>query len=282
MRTIDNHDVRFGELAGPLVHGARFFDWELISTQVVAEAFDYAFEDIVDAGGIPYAPVVAATSVKRYPGFRDTVTVETTPIGVGESSVELLYEMTDGNDDPLATARITHVTIAPEGGAKPLPEVTHDEFCEALSDADPEVRTRRDDDNSDALPTFTESFDIRVPHVERSELAYFDEYPRFVDVALERFLEDRDASLAALSGECQPFRLRDWCWEFVSPVPHESTLTVGSDVRAVTDEAVRVAHVLRSDDRVSIEGITEYGCFDRAGDPIAFAPEALAPFREDK
>ena len=79
MRTIDAHPVRFGELAGPLAHGAMFFDWELISTQEVATAFEYPFEDIVDADGIPYAPVVASTSVHRYPAFRDTVTVETTP-----------------------------------------------------------------------------------------------------------------------------------------------------------------------------------------------------------
>ncbi|WP_089827880.1 acyl-CoA thioesterase [Halogranum amylolyticum] len=278
MRTIDNHDVRFGELVGPLVHGARFFDWELVSTQVVTEAFDHAFEDIVDAGGIPYAPVVATTSVHRYPGFRDTVTVETTPISVGQSSVELLYEMTDADGDPLATARITHITIAPEGGAQPLTETTRTAFHDALEEVDPDVGPRESDGEDGAWPSFTETFDVRGPHVEGSELAYFEEYPRFADVALERFLESTGTSLDVLREDSQPFRLRDWRWEFVSPVQYESTLTVESDVRAVTDETVRVHHRLEIDDRVSIEGVIEYGNFDEEGTPIPFTPAMREPF----
>ncbi|WP_129116162.1 acyl-CoA thioesterase [Halegenticoccus tardaugens] len=280
MQTIDNHDVRFGELVGPLVHGARFFDWELISTQVVTEAFDHSFEDIVDAGGIPYAPVVAATTVHRYPGFRDTVTVETTPISVGQSSVELLYEMTDTDGDPLATARITHVTIAPEGDAQPLPKQTRAAFRDSLRDTDPEVGPR-ETDSQGSWPTFTDSFDIRGPHVEGSELAYFEEYPRFAAVALERFLESRGTNLDALRGDSQPFRLRDWQWEFVSPVQYESSLTVESDVRAVTDDTLRIKHLLKSDDRICIEGVTEYGCFDDEGSPTSFTPAMRAPFAEE-
>lgn len=278
MRTIDSHDLRFGELAGPLAQGARFFDWELISTQVVAEEFGYAFEDIVAADEIPYAPVVAATSVERYPGFRDAVTVETTPLSVGESSVELRYEIVDGDGELLADARITHVTIARDGGAKPLPKDTREAFETARRDTDPEVGPHGRDEGADALPSYTESFDIRAPHLEGSALAYFEEYPRFAGVALERFLADGGVRLDAVSGERQPFRLRDWRWEFVSTVPHGSTLTVESDVRAVTEETVRIAHVLRSDGQASIEGVTEYGCFDRAGEPMSFTDEMLAPF----
>lgn len=277
MRTIESHDVRFGELAGPLVHGARFFDWELISTQVVTEAFGHAFEDIVDAGGIPYAPVVAATTVYRYPGFRETVTVETTPISVGESSVELCYEMTDGNGDRLATGRLTHVTIAPDGGAAPLPEDTREQFQTALEEADPDVGPREADGDGE-LPNFSESFDVRSPHIECSELAYFEEYPRFADVALERFLESREASLDPTGGDCKPFRLRDWDWEFVSPVEYGSVLTVESDVRAVTEETLRIEHRFTSDDRVRIEGSTEYGCFDESGAPTSLTPQMRSLF----
>lgn len=277
MRTIESHDVRFGELAGPLVHGARFFDWELISTQVVTEVFGHAFEDIVDAGGIPYAPVVAATTVYRYPGFRDTVTVETTPTSVGESSVELCYEMTDDDGDRLATGRLTHVTIAPEGGAAPLPEDTRMRFREALDETAPEVGPRGADGGGE-LPNFSASFDVRSPHIECSELAYFEEYPRFADVALERFLESREASPDATSGGCNPFRLRDWRWEFVSPVEYESTLTVESDVRAVTEETLRIGHRFESDGSVRIEGVTEYGCFDESGAPTSIAPQLRSLF----
>ncbi|SEP00081.1 Acyl-CoA thioesterase FadM [Halogranum amylolyticum] len=279
MQTIDTHNVRFGELAGPLVNGARFFDWELISTQVITEAFDHAFEDIVDVGGIPYAPVVAATTIHRYPGFRDIVTVETTPISVGKSSVELLYEMIDGDGDPLATARLTHVTIAPEGGAQPLPEETREAFRDALEDADPDVGPQESNAEG-SWPSFTESFDIRGPHVEGSELAYFEEYPRFADVALERFLESKDTSLDTLNGDRQPFRLRNCRWEFVSPVQYESTLTVESDIRAATQNTLRIKHLFKSDNRVCIEGVTEYGSFDKSGAPTSFTPGMRALFTE--
>lgn len=284
MRTIDAHPVRFGELAGPLAHGAMFFDWELISTQEAATAFNYPFEDIVDGDGIPYAPVIASTSVHRYPAFRDTVTVETNPRDVGDTSVELVYEMVDGDGEPLATARLTHVTIAPDGSALDLPEETREGFADALVEKSPEVgpegQKAHADGGADVHPTFEASFPIRSPQIEGSNLAYFEEYPRFADAALEQFLEDAGTSLASLSGEKQPFRMRDWRWEFKSPVPYESTLTVESDVLAVDEETVRVAHTLKSDDRVSIEGITEYGCFDRGGDPVAFDAEMLEPFEE--
>jgi len=280
VRTIETHDVRFGELAGPLVSGARFFDWQLISTQVITEAFGHAFEDIVDDGGIPYAPVVASTTVYRYPGFRDTVTVETTPVSVGESSVELCYELTDGDGDRLATARLTHVTIAPGGGAAPLPEATREQFESAREETAPDVGPRGADADGE-WPSFSASFDIRGPHIEGSELAYFEEYPRFADVALERFLESSETGLATLSDDHNPFRLRDWRWEFVSPVRYESTLTVESDVRAITDETLRIEHELKSDDRVCIEGVTEYGSFDESGDPTPFTPEMRAPFTEE-
>lgn len=284
MRTIDTHPVRFGELAGPLVHGAMFFDWELISTQEIATAFGYPFEDIVDDDGIPYAPVVASTSVHRYPAFRDTVTVETTPRSVGDSSVELVYEMFDGAGDPLATARLTHVTIAPGGGALELPDATREAFADALEPAlEPTVGPEpTGDDNTDPADStdlsFEASFPIRSPHIEGSELAYFEEYPRFADAALEQFLEEQGESLASLSGEKQPFRMRDWRWEFKSPVLYESTLSVETDVLSVDEETVRVRHTLKSNGTVSIQGTTEYGCFDRGGQPVAFDAEMLAPF----
>ena len=94
MRTIRDHPVRFGELAGPLVHGANVFDWQLVSTQELATAVGYPFEDLVADDAIPYAPVVVDTTIHRYPTFGDTVSVEVTPTRVGDSSLELVYDVT--------------------------------------------------------------------------------------------------------------------------------------------------------------------------------------------
>lgn len=271
MQTIDDRRVSFGEFAGPLAHGATFFDWQLISTQEIAAAFDYSFAEILGDDGIPYAPVVVSTSVDRYPRIGETISVETVPRSVGDSSVELLYEIEDGDGERLATARMTHVTIGSDGAALALPEDVRAAFADASVDRAPAVGPGDGGaDAGDGLASFSSSFEIRSPHIEGAELAYFEEYPRFADVALERHLEDRGTSLAELRGETEPYRIRDWRWEFKSPVRFETTLRVDCDVLEVSDETIRIAHELSSDGRTNIEGITEYGCFDRSGAPVEF------------
>jgi len=281
MRTIRDHPVRFGELAGPLVHGANVFDWQLISTQELASAVEYPFPALVDDGAIPYAPVVVDTTVHRYPTFGDAVSVDVTPTRVGDSSLELVYEVVDADGRPFSTGRMTHVTIAPEGGALGLPDAVRDRLngMSESRDVDPGPEARETD--ADAHPTFEESFRIHSPHIEGSELAYFEEYPRFADAALESFLADAGVDPSSVAGDRQPFRLRAWHWEFDSTVRFGSTLSVTTDVRAVTDEAVRVGHTFRTDGEVRIEGVTEYGCFDRAGEPTSFAEAVVAPLRAE-
>ncbi|MGQ4555352.1 acyl-CoA thioesterase [Halobellus sp. GM3] len=278
MRAIDDHPVRFGELAGPLVHGAMFFDWQLVSTQELATAVEYPFEGLVADDAIPYAPVGLDTTVHRYPTFGDTVSVDVTPTRVGDSSVELLYEAVDGDGDPLSTARITHVTIAPEGGALALPETAKDRLEEMQVDRTVDVGPAGDSPRGDDYPTFEESFRVHSPHIEGSELAYFEEYPRFAGIALETFIAESGPRLSDLAGERQPFRLRDWHWEFNSPVLFDSLLTVECDVRSVTDDTVRIEHSFVTEGEERITGVTEYGCFDRTGTPTTFTAEMLAPF----
>lgn len=277
MRTIEDHPVRFGELAGPLLHGSTFFDWQLVSTQEIAAAIDYPFQEIVASGGIPYAPVVVNASVRRYPTFEDVITVETYPRSVGDSSVELVYEVLDAEGDPLATARIVHVTIASDGDALPLPDRARSNLAEMIVSRDPQVGPT-DDFGTNPLSTFESSFPIRSPHVEGSELAYFEEYPGFADVALEEYLREQGTSKASVSGEKQPFRVRNWRWEFKSPVRLETTLRVECEVVTADADTFRVLHTFSSDSRTHIEGTTEYGCFDRSGDSVAFEPEMVAPF----
>ncbi|MFC7009683.1 acyl-CoA thioesterase [Halalkalicoccus salilacus] len=200
MQTIANHRVQFGELAGPVVHGASFFDWQLISTQEIAAAFDYSFEEILAADGIPYAPVVVSTSVDRYPTTGDMITVETWPRSVGDSSVELIYEITDGDGKQLATARMIHVTISQDGTALPLPERVRPDIADACVNYDPTVGPGMEPSENKDLPSFSSSFQIHSPHIEGAELAYFEEYPRFADIALEEYLSERGTSLVELRG----------------------------------------------------------------------------------
>jgi acyl-CoA thioesterase FadM len=285
MRTIRDHPVRFGELAGPLVHGANFFDWQLVSTQELATAVDYPFEDLVADDAIPYAPVGVDTTVHRYPTFGDTISVEVTPTRVGDSSLELVYEVVDADGEPFSTARMTHVTIAPEGGALPLPEAVRGRLTEAQGSRDvdpgPADSAAAGEGAAEAgdHPTFEDTFGVHSPHIEGSELAYFEEYPRFADIALESFLAESGVESSGAAGERQPFRLRAWHWEFNSTVEFGSTLSVTTDVQSVTEEAIRVEHTFRTDGDVRIQGTSEYGCFDRGGEPTTYADETLAPFR---
>nr|WP_303650198.1 thioesterase family protein [Halalkalicoccus sp. NIPERK01] len=262
-----------------MIHGATVFDWQLVATQKVAAAVEYPFGEILYDGGIPFAPVVVGTTIDRYPTIEDRVDVEVVPLNVGTSSVELLYEMTDDGGDSLASARMTHVTIGPDGTALPLPDRVRSAFADRLVDRNPAVGPDEaaSGDGRD-LPTFESSVPIRSPHIEGAELAYFEEYPRFAGIALEEFLRERGTSLGELSGEKQPFRLRDWRWEHRAPVPFESTLRVECDVIGVDYGTIRVEHTLLADGRVSIKGITEYGCFDRSGAPVSFDEPMLAPF----
>lgn len=279
METIVDRRVRFGELAGPLVHGSTFFDWQLIATQEVVAMFDYSFEKLLAAGEIPFAPVAVSTSVERYPTVGDTVTVNATPRRVGDSSVEFIYEITDGDGDRFATARMTHVSISDDGTALPLPDRVRAEFADASVDRTPTVGPQTGTATAvETAPSFSSSFEIRSPHIEGVDLAYFEEYPRFADIALEEFLAEQGSSLDDLRGEEQPYRIRDWQWEFTAPVAFESTLQVTCDVLSVDRDTIRVAHEFSSNGQTNIEGVTEYGCFDRTGAPVPFDDELLAPF----
>ena len=279
MRTIRDHPVRFGELAGPLVHGATVFDWQLISTQELARAVEYPFQALVADDAIPYAPVVVDTTVHRYPTFDDTVSVDVTPTRVGDSSLELVYEVVDADGQPFSTGRMTHVTIAPEGGALALPDAVRDRLdgMSGSRDVDPGPSDTAATDAS-THPTFEDAFRVHSPHIEGSELAYFEEYPRFADVALESFLADAGIDPNSVAGDRQPFRLRAWHWEFDSTVEFGSTLSVSTDVRSVTEDTIRVDHTFRTDGAVRIEGVTEYGCFDRDGEPTTYTEAMVAPF----
>ncbi|WP_410767456.1 acyl-CoA thioesterase [Haloferax sp. DFSO60] len=278
MRTIDKHPVRFGELAGPLVHGAMFFDWQLVSTQEFARGMEYSFEDLVADGAIPYAPVGLDTSIYRYPTFGETVSADVIVTHVGDSSLKLIYEMTDGDGETLSTAQMTHVTIAPEGGALAHPTGVRERLAERQTKRTVDVGPAEEPSSDETYPTFEGTFSVNSPHIESSELAYFEEYPRFADIALESHLADDGLSLAKLAGDKQPFRIRDWHWEFKSPVRFNSELAVECDVQEVTEDTVRVNHTFRTEGKVRIQGVTEYGCFDREGNPTTFTAEMLAPF----
>ncbi len=274
MRAIEGHRVEFGELAGPLIRGSTLFDWQLIATQRLGLAVDYPFAEIVADDGVPYAPVVAATSVHRYPGLGESVDVDVVPINVGDSSTELVYDVTDDGGDPVATARITHVTVGPDGTARPLPGATRPALEALAVDRDPTVGPALEPGDALEGVTFSRRFPVRSPHVEGVEWGYFEEYPRFAMIAAEAHLEGRGGSLGTLTDGQGWFRPTAWRWEFGGPVPYESTLEVAWDVRAADTDGLLVEHTFEADGREAITGTSVYRCVDEAGE-VCPLPEAL-------
>ena len=282
MRTLDTRTVRFGELAGPLVHGSAFFDWQLISTQEFAAAIGYPLEQLIAADEIPYAPVFVQTHIDRYPGVGDHIAVETTPLQVGEHRIVLRYEFLDDTGEPFGDSRITHVTISPDGTAKPIPEAVWKRANEDVTDDTESPEFEFDAERpTDADPTYSDSFEIRRPLIEGSELAYFEEYPRLATIVLERHLEGQGVSLATIDNDRQSLRLRRWEWSFNAPVSYGTILDVNATVVDSSDERVLVFHTFEQEGRTLIEGWTEYGCFDADGEPVVFVERILEALSVD-
>jgi acyl-CoA thioesterase FadM len=277
MEAISEHPVRFGELAGTLVHGTAFFNWELEATQELASAVGYSLQEILAAGGIPYAPVSVETSIDRYPRFGESLSVDVTPRDIGKHRVVLGYEFTSGAES-LGEAEIVHVTIGPDGTALAIPDHARDRLVEMVAE---DTSTQLDAVSSRPVrgdtDEFTRTFTVRTPHIEGADLAYFEEYPRFAAIALEEYLEANGVRLSSFD-ERYPFRLRSWSWSFREPVHFETHLTVCGKILDVSETAVVVSHEFRQNDRLLIEGTTEYGCFDSSGKPTHFPVGTLKPF----
>lgn len=281
MRTITEKPVYFGELAGTLLHESVFFDWQLLSTQKLASSYGYSFAEILAKDGIPYAPVSVGSTVHRYPAIGDVVTVTVVPVDIGESSLDLRYVCTDGAGDPIAVIDATHVTIGSDGSALAFPEETRRAYSEARTIPDLEPDPPSIADEREPIRYFGTTVPIRRPHIEGAELAYFEEYPRFAAIALEEFLASHETRVSELRGEKQPYKLRDWYWEFKSPVRFESELRVDCHVIGVNQDRIRIAHEFSSGGTINIEGVSEYGCFSRTGEPVPFNERMLKPFEKD-
>lgn len=182
----------------------------------------------------------------------------------------------DDTGEPFGDSRITHVTIGPDGNAKLLPETVRTRANEVITDGtDGFEFTFNTEYSAGSGPTYSDSFEIRRPLIEGSELAYFEEYPRLATIALERYLAEQDVPLAEIENDQHLLRLRQWEWDFNAPVSYGATLDVNATVTDISDERILVAHTFEEKGRALIEGWTEYGCFDGGGEPSAFKEHIL-------
>lgn len=286
MRLIDGHRVRFCELAGNLVSGYVFFDWTADALQRLAREIEYPFSEILEEGGLPYAPVSVQAVVDRYPGTGEEIAVDVYPASLGDHHVELYYEFLLDGTEPIAQASVTHVCVDSTGNAVQLPERSKERLAD-FEEKSPieDIEIERHLPETGPITSFYQDFTVRTPHIEGANLAYFDQYPKYATISIESYLESRGRSLGSLTDPLYPFRPRSWNWEFTSPVMFETVLRVRNGVIETAPSGVLLENEFINIDgdqtsQPSITGWTEYGCFTETGQLTEFPEPSLDAIRD--
>lgn len=272
------HKVRFGDLSyGPLVHNAVFFDLLIQATEELSYELGYTVEEIVEAGGVPYAPVAIRADLERYPRYEDTIVVSANPVAVGDRHTQIEYRLERASDGAtFGRATMVQVTITPEHEAEPVSSEMRTQL-DALGFADSnalDVDPRRP---TGAGQQFTRDVVFRTPHLEGANLGFFEDYARELSIALEEHLADRGRSLRSLTDETYPFTPAGWEFTLEQSIRFEDEITVVGEVLESADRAVDVAYELRRErtDDICIRAEVTYGCYDEAGKRVSFPPAVL-------
>ncbi|QLG63903.1 acyl-CoA thioesterase [Halorarum salinum] len=272
------HKVRFGELSyGPLLHNATFFDLLIEATEELSYELGYTVEEIVEAGGVPYAPVAIHADVSRYPRYEDTIVVDVEPVSIGENHVQFAYRFERASDGAeFGHATMVQVTITPDGAAEPITPALRDEL-ESLGSADRrpvEIDPRPVEGDG---PQFARDVTFRTPLLEAANLGYFEDYARELSITLETFLEDRGRSLRSLTDGAYPFVPVGWDMTLENSIRFEDEIAIVGRVLDADEDAIDVAYELRreSTDDVCIRADLSYGCFDGDGERVPFPAEAV-------
>lgn len=277
MRLLESQ-VRFGDTSlGPTMHSTRFFDLLAIALEELGAALDYPFAEILEADGTPYAPVDVRASISRYPAHGERVVVDGTPVEIGTRSFTMVYTFSrdsDGREN--GRIRTTHVTIDADGEAEPLPEHVRDGLT-AMGGEDPSQNPvdypdiseiRRDD------ATFSRDVRIRTPHVEAADLGYFEEYFRFVSIALEEFFEERGIPIETACGAAGQLQPVGWQVSFEDVVPFGADLTVAGTVEQTGAGGFTVQYRIDGNVEPNIRCAFAYRCVGPDGEPTA-VPAAI-------
>lgn len=265
--------VRFGDTSlGPTMHSAECFDLLAVALEELATALEYPFTDVLEAGGTPYAPVDVRGRLDWYPTHGERVVVDGSPVEVGTSSFTFLYVFTrHGDGREYGRVQATHVTIAADGTPEPLPDHVQEKLSAAVGDgsSDPLPARPALSPNQVEGATFSRDVRIRTPHVEAADLAYFEDYFRFISVAFEEFLEERVVPVDVACGPTGQLQPVGWHVSFEDVVPFGATLTVTGMVRQAGEDSFEVQYHAGADEATRIRCAFEYRCVGPRGEPAA-------------
>jgi acyl-CoA thioesterase FadM len=290
------HPMRFGDTAlGRSMHSETLFDLLAVALEKLGEAVGYPFTEILANGGTPYAPVDVSGRVSQYPVYGETIRIEGVPVEIGTRSFAYQYvfrRAADGTE--YCRMQATHVTIDADGNAEPLPEHVRAALSASLDTEGKEATDSAIGTSSypeldeyasiakilncgreDSPVTFSQDFRIGTPHIEAADWGYFEEYFRFISLALEKELVSRGVDAAKICEESLQIQPVTWHVVFEDVVPYGSTLTVNGAVlssdegSATVDDALTVRYNLDSDRGTHIRSVLEYACL---GDSTSAEP----------
>lgn len=277
---LDEYKVRFGDMSyGPLMHPTTYYNLLIRGVEELSHVLDRPIEDLVAAGWVPYAPVSVETDIARYPSYDTTIRTSGRTVSIGERSFEFEYTFHQDDGRHLATGRVTHVSLTPDGEAERIPQDVRAKL-RVLRDAQAEPSREPAPGVSDAVDeesTFRKNLDFRTPMIEAVDLGYFEEYFRSMNVALEEYLEGRGISMRDGGRDRYPFLQTGGYVEFLEPVRFEDSILVCGAVTDVDSETIDVEYSFEghAEGDTRIEGSVEFGCFDPDGERVTFPPEVL-------
>lgn len=279
------HKVRFGELSyGPLIHNASFFDLLIVATEELSYELGYTVEEIVEKGGVPYAPVAIHADIERYPRYEDTIVVTADPVSIGDNHVQFDYRFVRESEGvEFGSATMVQVTIQPDKTAESVsPELREEISALGFSDRAPiDISPRAP--TGDGLQ-FSRDVVFRTPLLEGADLGYFEDYARELSIGIEQFVENRSRSLRSLSEDTYPFVPASWDITLENSIRFEDEITIVGEVLDADEQAVDVAYELRreSTDDVCIRADLTYGCFDETGERVPLPADAVDVVRPER
>lgn len=276
---IDSFKVRFGDLGfGQLTHPATFFDWLIISTEELSYEIGYTTDEIVDAGGVPYAPVATWGNLERYPRYDDTVKVTAEPVEISERSFRCEYRFTRADDGvSFGRSQIVHVTITPEGASEPIPPASHEQLLKFQNESVPAPIEINPEPPVIGTPAIDREVVFRTPHLEAADLGYFEEFVRFLTIALEEYLDELGLSLRAYSKPVYPFLIKGWKLTFAKSIEFEDRIRIKGEFSEVASDKVRVDYAFEGavDGETRIVANVTYGCYNESGSQVSFPDDLI-------
>jgi acyl-CoA thioesterase FadM len=273
-----DHTVRFGDISvGGLMHHDKVLDLCIRTLEEVCSGFEVRLIDIVDADGVPYAPVDVRGKFWSYPAIDRPIRVTPRLLDVDGKHFRLQYDFAS-EWATYGRVRMSHVTVSPAGGAgdlAPADQAHLEENVDRLDETQPELPGFEAQEATGA--EFSQQVTYHSPYIEAAGLGYIEDYFGFMASTLESHLAAAGVPLSCLDVDA-PMVPVGWAAEFPRPIRFGDTIRVDAAVTDIStdDVTVQYAHLGDDEDDVRLTAELRYECWDdgetvRLPDPVADA-----------